>query len=187
MLRRLLPAFSLTEVVIAMGVAAVAFTSIIGLFPLGLGMSKESHESTQAALIAKSLMNQAIDAQGGSGNTGFRRIAVTPRNDPSLGTNLVSFNANSYVNPTNVYIGYAALADTNGSVFWKPLSTGNPLPITSWSNGVPNCTALVRMTFCRILTGGAANDIHRVEVQVDYPGNLPYAKRSHEIFTRICH
>ena len=49
-------AFSLTEVVIAMGVAAVAFTSIIALFPLGLNMSKESYEATQAAVIAQSIM-----------------------------------------------------------------------------------------------------------------------------------
>ena len=55
--RRLSAAFSLTEVVIAMGVAAVAFTSIIALFPLGLNMSKESYEATQAALIAQTIMS----------------------------------------------------------------------------------------------------------------------------------
>ena len=55
-------AFSLTEVVIAMGVAAVAFTSIIALFPLGLGMSKESYEATQAALIAQTILADLKDA-----------------------------------------------------------------------------------------------------------------------------
>ena len=55
-------AFSLTEVVIAMGVAAVAFTSIIALFPLGLNMSKESYEATQAALIAQTTLADLKDA-----------------------------------------------------------------------------------------------------------------------------
>ena len=64
---RLVAAFSLTEVVIAMGVAAVAFTSIIALFPLGLNMSKESYEATQAAVIAQSIMADLSDqASAGS-------------------------------------------------------------------------------------------------------------------------
>ena len=65
---RELSAFSLTEVVIAMGVAAVAFTSIIALFPLGLNMSRESYEATQAAVIAQSIMADLSDqASAGKG------------------------------------------------------------------------------------------------------------------------
>ena len=54
-------AFSLTEVVIALGVATVAFTSIIALFPLGLSMSKESYEETQAALLAQAIIADLSD------------------------------------------------------------------------------------------------------------------------------
>ena len=183
--RRLPAAFSLTEVVIAMGVAAVAFTSIIALFPLGLSMSKESFETTQASFITQSIMNQITDAQGGTGLTGFRRIIKSANNDPAKGV-LESIDVNNYPSSTNVYIAYTNYVDTNGQVFWKPAST---ITAAVWNNGNPNSAALVRVTLNRIFTGGKTYDIHGVEVQVDYPGNLALTNlaRKHEIFSRICH
>ena len=178
-------AFSLTEVVIAMGVAAVAFTSIIALFPLGLGMSKETFETTQAALIAQSIMNQILDVQGGTGNTGFRRIIVTTNNDPTAPGNLASFNVGSYINPTNLFVFYTNYVNpTNGQSSWKP---GGTATASDWQDGKPNSLALARVTLRRIFTGGNTYDIHGVEVQVDYPGNAKLTNRTHEIFSRICH
>jgi type II secretory pathway pseudopilin PulG len=182
-------AFSLTEVVIAMGVAAVAFTSIIALFPLGLSMSKESYETTQAAFITQSIMSQITDIQGGQGLTGFRRIIKSTDNDPTNGV-LESINVGSYRSSTNVYIAYTNYVDTNtGQVFWKPGS--NSITSVEWISGKLNfpAPALVRVTLNRIFTGGSSYDIHGVEVQVDYPGNLALTNlaRKHEIFSRICH
>ena len=181
-------AFSLTEVVIALGVAAVAFTSIIALFPLGLALSKESYESTQAALIAKSIMSQILDVQSGTGFTGFRWNAVSTNNDP-LATVLANFDVNNYTAATNLFFAYTASLTPDGRNFWKP-STNNTvsgIPKTSWDSGVPNSAALVRVTLNRVFNGGKTYDIHSVEVQVDYPGNLTNNRRNHETFTRICH
>jgi type II secretory pathway pseudopilin PulG len=177
-------AFSLTEVVIAMGVAAVAFTSIIALFPLGLSMSKESFETTQAAFITQSIMNQITDAQGGNTLTGFRRIIITADNDPTKGN--LKIDVGNYLPSTNVYIAYANYVGTNGEVFWKPAST---ITAADWNSGKSNSPALVRVTLNRIFTGGKSYDIHGVEVQVDYPGSLALTNlaRKHEIFSRICH
>jgi hypothetical protein len=167
-----------------MGVAAVAFTSIIALFPLGLSMSKESFETTQAAFITQSIMNQITDAQGGNTLTGFRRIIITADNDPTKGN--LKIDVGIYLPSTNVYIAYANYVGTNGEVFWKPAST---ITAADWNSGKSNSTALVRVTLNRIFTGGKAYDIHGVEVQVDYPGNLALTNlaRKHEIFSRICH
>jgi len=175
-------AFSLTEVVLAMGVAAVAFTTIIGLFPLGLSMSKESYESTQAALIAKSLMSQAIDSQGGSGNLAYRRFNMNSTNDPTKGA-LASLDVNNYTSTTNLYLAYTNYFETNGLSYWRP---SKMISITEWSN-ISTSAALARVSFKRIFTGGKTYDIHGVEVQIDYPGNVPYTNRTHEIFSRICH
>ena len=84
--------FSLVEVVLALGVAAVAFTAIMGLFPLGLDMSRETHEETQAALIAQSILGDLRDDYqlGGTSHTN-RRILVTRQIDLAAGTiNLLS-------------------------------------------------------------------------------------------------
>jgi type II secretory pathway pseudopilin PulG len=179
-------AFSLTEVVIAMGVAAVAFTSIIALFPLGLSMSKESYETTQAAFITQSIMNQITDAQSGNTLTGFRRIINTANNDPTKKGSLESIDVGKYKSSTNVYLAYTNYVNTNGEVFWKPAST---ITAADWNSGKLNSPALVRVTLNRIFTGGNGYDIHGVEVQVDYPGNLALTNlaRKHEIFSRICH
>ncbi len=91
-------AFSLTEVVIAMGVAAVAFTSIIALFPLGLNMSKDSYDETQSALIAQTILSDLKDQQCGNANQrylgktkngapySFKLIQIAGNVDPQIVT-----------------------------------------------------------------------------------------------------
>lgn len=178
--------FSLTEVVIALGVATVAFTSIIALFPLGLTMSKESFESTQAALIAKSIMSQIVDVQGTTTNTGSRLITTGTNNDPS-NSPTAKFKVGSYLNSTNIYLAYTYATNNDGRNFWKPSFTNGAtgIPQSAWEAGVPNSVALARITLNRLFTEGATYDIHLVEVQVDYPGNLARTNRTREIFARV--
>jgi type II secretory pathway pseudopilin PulG len=112
-------AFSLTEVVIAMGVAAVAFTSIIALFPLGLGMSKESYEATQAALIAQTIFADIQDEASGSGTNGHSRsIQIGGNSDPASDSYLpVYFMVNV---PFTFYLAYNQTPQTNN--FTDPTS-----------------------------------------------------------------
>ena len=126
--------------------------------------------------------------QSGTGNTGFRRVAVSTNNDP-LATILANFDVNNYTPSTNLYLAYTASMAQDGRNFWKPAATNTAGGISksSWDSGVPNSTALVRITLNRVFNGGKTYDLHAVEVQVDYPGNQSYSKRNHEIFTRICH
>jgi len=108
--------FSLVEVVLALGVAAVAFTSIMGLFPLGLDMSRETHEETQAALLAQSILGDLRDdyQAGGTSHTN-RRILVT--NTINLSNAMTNFAIGNST-PTNVlYLGF-----TNHTIN----STANP-------------------------------------------------------------
>jgi type II secretory pathway pseudopilin PulG len=98
-------AFSLVEVVLALGVAAVAFTSIMGLFPLGLDMSRETHEETQAALIAQSILGDLRDDYqlGGTSHTNRRVLVTNVINLANAMTNFAVGNSD----PTNVlYLGF---------------------------------------------------------------------------------
>jgi len=99
---------------------------------------------------------------------------------------LETIDVGTYLPSTNVYIAYTNYVNTNGEVFWKPAST---ITAADWNSGKSNSTALVRVTLNRIFIGGKTYDIHGVEVQVDYPGNLALTNlaRKHEIFSRICH
>jgi len=193
-------AFSLTEVVIAMGVAAVAFTSIIALFPLGLNMSKESYEATQAALIAQT--NIADLSDYGSAQAGGKIIQIT-------GTN--AMNANNYTTipmkydkgataDRYVYLAYDQQIRTDSSnspIMLRPTASvvslngpADPQWFTNGTNG-PILLAKVSIKHSFLLggpptTNNSANP-QRVDVTVESPASAPATNRTQYVFTRIIH
>lgn len=71
-------AFSLTEVVVALGVAAVAIVSILGLFPVGFDTVRESAAETQAAVLVRTI---AADLISGSKARGFSNAIILVGNN----------------------------------------------------------------------------------------------------------
>ena len=193
-------AFSLTEVVIAMGVAAVAFTSIIALFPLGLNMSKESYEATQAALIAQTILADVKDQQTGNGNQrapsspwNTKLIQIANNSDPiNVLTNYATVQIDQ-LTPQTVYIAYKPFVgtgndtDTNNPAILRP-STGiytatEPNWYTAGSNGA---FALVKVTFSPTIRLGSAtltSSPQRVDVSVQTPGSANISNRTCYLFT----
>jgi uncharacterized protein (TIGR02598 family) len=55
--RRTRAAFSLIEIIIALGILSFALVGILGLIPAAIGSSQESQRETQAALIARKIFN----------------------------------------------------------------------------------------------------------------------------------
>ena len=196
--RRLPAAFSLTEVVIAMGVAAVAFTSIIALFPLGLNMSKESYEATQAALIAQTILADVTDQQTGNTNRrtadvfNFRQIQITNNSDPSRTSSnyiLVPINTPSQIQ--TVYIAYKPFTgtsdtDTNNPSIMRPaggqLNGAIPVWYTNGSNG---CFALVKATFSPTLRYNLPNSFTgvRLDISIETPGSANISNRTCFLYT----
>jgi type II secretory pathway pseudopilin PulG len=186
-------AFSLTEVVIAMGVAAVAFTSIIALFPLGLGMSKESYEETQAALIAQTILADLQDEGTGSGTLGSSRfIQIGGNSDPTSASNYLAIDFNT-ASTITIYLAYNQIPRTSNDtdpsgqpIMLRPCAgvQGNaPGWYNSGSNGL---TALVKVTATpcfRINGSGASSNPMRIDVSVETPGNVTNKNRSQFLFT----
>jgi len=186
--RRLSAAFSLTEVVIAMGVAAVAFTSIIALFPLGLNMSKESYEATQAALIAQSIL---ADLRDQNSSTSGKLIQKS-------GTNAMA-NANYEIIPMTgtsgpladryIYLAYDQQIrndSSNNPIMLRPsLSSTNELPwFTKGTNGpIVLVKVSIKNTF-RMSATGKSNP-QRVDVTVESPANAPATNRVQYIFSGV--
>ena len=196
-------AFSLTEVVIAMGVAAVAFTSIIALFPLGLNMSRESYEATQAALIAQTIYADLKDQQGGGGNL---RIASSPNSIRLLQTNANSDPINTRINyadiliatliPQTAYIAYKPYdganndTDTNNPLMLRPYLgayTTNTDANPDWyRNGTNGAFALVKVTISPTLRADSANSTDsplRFDVSIETPGTANVSNRTCYLFT----
>ena len=186
-------AFSLTEVVIAMGVAAVAFTSIIALFPLGLNMSRESYEATQAALIAQTILADLKDELTGSGTIGSSRfIQIGGNSDPTSTANYLAVNFNT-ASTITVYLAYKqALNQTNDTdpsgqpIMLRPCAGIQGTAPAWYDSGSNGLTALVKVTATpcfRINGTGASSNPMRVDISIETPGNVPLKNRSQFLFT----
>jgi len=184
-------AFSLTEVVIAMGVAAVAFTSIIALFPLGLNMSKESYEETQAALLARTILADLKDEQTGaeltSANTAGNMIQKGPKNSP-----LTFTSDNNYeIVTTDQYTIYIAYKQSPQDDTPTPQGESVLRPFTSstnssafYENGIPEARLIAKIQIqnCFSITN-TGDGPHRVDVTIESPGTVPTDKRKQFVFT----
>jgi len=189
--RRLSSAFSLTEVVIAMGVAAIAFTSIIALFPLGLNMSNESYEETQAALIAQTILADLNDESTGSGTIGSSRfIQIGPNSQPTNPANYLPINFKTV--SMTVYLAYKQElnltndTDTTGQpIMMRPIRYSmNPNDFyNSGSNGLSAVVKVTATQCFRINGAGASSNPMRIDVSVETPGNVTNKSRTQFLFT----
>jgi type II secretory pathway pseudopilin PulG len=194
-------AFSLTEVVIAMGVAAVAFTSIIGLFPVGLNMSKESYESVQSALLAQTILADIRDQQTGNGNLRGKKpyesklIQVGANSDPIGLSGLSNYLAvkMTTTNQLFVYVAYNQLPRNNSDtdpakgVMLRPCGfSTNSNPPTWYLSGSNGCVALAKITLAptlRYTTVSSTSTPIRVDIAVETPGNVGVSNRATYLYT----
>ncbi|NDD57578.1 MAG: hypothetical protein EBZ44_07730 [Verrucomicrobia bacterium] len=178
------------EVVLAMGVATLAFTTIIALFPVGLNLSKETHEETQAALIAQSLLSDLRDDYIAA-SVGSWTNRKTP-GDARVSLALMSNVPMAYQAPTSVvYIGFTnhtvgSITNPNelsqtGALVLRPSSrhfaiatTTNLASAPAWyQNGVAR--VVIRYTFQIVNPGGSMS---LADIRVETPGNAAASNRA---------
>jgi hypothetical protein len=175
-----------------MGVAAVAFTSIIGLFPLGLNMSKESYEETQAALLAQTILCDLRDQFTGSSGISGRILQTGEENSPlSFNTTLNYITLDTSLTrdtPQTLYIAYdqkSRAKDTlYGELMLRPF-TASPVEPAWYSSGTNQAIAIAKISVSatfRLDDTGTGNP-QRVDVAIETPGNLPAAKRKQFLFS----
>jgi hypothetical protein len=200
-------AFSLTEVVIAMGVAAVAFTSIIALFPLGLNMSKESYEETQAALLAQTILTDLKDQQVGNRNRRYTVAAGSPYSykliqiagnvDPQIVTNNYLGIDLRLLTQQNVYLAYDSKTRTDTDPTSQPImlrpSAGILNTIPPWYSGTTisnGLAAVAKVTFVptfSLATLTSTSGVIRVDISIETPGSAKPENRTVRMYTgAIC-
>jgi len=176
-----------------MGVAAVAFTSIIALFPLGLNMSKESYEATQAALIAQTILADLQDEGTGTGALGSSRfIQIGENSDPTSSANYLTINFNT-ASTITVYLGYNQIPRTSNDtdplgqpIMMRPCAWAQgaaPAWYTSGSNGLIALVKVIATPCFRINGAGASGNPIRIDVSVETPGNVTDKNRTQFLFT----
>lgn len=187
-----LDAFSLTEVVIALGVAAVAFTAIIALFPLGLSMSKESYEATQAALIAQAIMADLSDQVSSSSG---KLIQKTGSNAMAAANyDLIPMTASSGGTDRYIYLAYdqqIRTDSTNSPIILRPCASSvslngpnEPLWFTRGTNGPILLVKVSLKHSFRMSATGTANP-QRVDVTIESPASAPLTNRVQYVFSGV--
>ena len=198
------PGFSLTEVVLAMGVATIAFTSIIGLFPLGLDMSKESFEETQSSMIAQTILSDLKDQQVGSKNKrydgkpknpySFKLIQIAGNVEPQTkngATNYLGIDLTSLA-AQNVYLAYDTKPrndtdPTSSRLMVRPCAySTNATPPDWYQNGSNGCFSMAKVTFCptfTITTLANTSGVIRVDISLETPGSAKSKDRTIRMYT----
>jgi hypothetical protein len=177
-------AFSLTEVVIAMGVAAVGFTSLMALFPLGLNMNNDSYMDTQACILAKTIIEDLRDVQGGDrwgrsgAPTSTRLLQVSTDANPEIKAAFTEIPLSDYTNTYTTYVAYTNAVIKNA--FGNPVMLRPAKIITAdnYTNGVVGAAAVAKITLNQLF-----DRLHRVEVVVESPGSAKMTNRTQQFFS----
>ena len=170
--KRNAPAFSLTEVVIALGIFAVSMVGVLALFPVASATSRESSEETQAAILAQTIFDDLIDAGALRGMS--NSFVISGPNTVQTGT-WTPLNLN-----TNVVriVGYDIIKRSGDPLMGVGMM-GDPIALKAKrvlttndyanSNGVPDVAYLARIEVNPVLS---LSNLSQVNIQVEAPANL---------------
>jgi len=170
--RRLPAAFSLTEVVIALGIFAVSMVGVLALFPVASATSRESSEETQAAILAQTIFDDLIDAGALRGMS--NSFVISGPNTVQTGT-WTPLNLN-----TNVVriVGYDIIKRSGDPLMGVGMM-GDPIALKAKrvlttndyanSNGVPDVAYLARI---QVSPASGLPNLSQVNIQVEAPANL---------------
>jgi len=179
-------AFSLTEVVIALGIFAVSMTGILALFPVASASGRESSEETQAAILAQMIFDEIRDSA-----------------DVRNFTNAITFDGPNTVRPvhlqpvnlssqTNLFIAYdvkrrdASTEATDGPgmmggpIALKALSKDPDLTAEEFTNGVADANYLAQL---QVFPLESRSRLTQLTLRIDTPGNLAATNRRSFLFT----
>jgi type II secretory pathway pseudopilin PulG len=172
-------AFSLVEVVIAIGIFSFVIVGIFGLLPAALKQRENAAEETYAVLIAEELFAGVRAAEGAKG--------IVMRDGPGLGQgNNVEPAADltrgplllGYPSQTTVPFGlWHSSRGNDPEVVWK---TGE-LPQWAIENGI---ATLAKMSAEQV--AGMPN-LYQVKVEVRLPASLPLEASQPVTFTTLVH
>jgi len=169
------PAFSLTEVVIALGIFAVSMVGVLALFPVASSAGRESSEETQAAIIAQTVIG---DLRASSSTLGATNGWLVNGNNT-----FASFIKPINLNQTNDYtIAYnIKLRDWADSAGGAP-QIGPPIALkalataTGYSNAV-NTPGAVYLSLVQIRPVTTLRGLASVRVEISTPANVALSNR----------
>ena len=158
-------AFSLVEILIALGLFAVAISALLALFPVALRTERESVEETRAMIIASGVM----DALAPADSVSSLRIATSMSNGLPVWENIPA----PFGKSTNFAIAYTASCEPILKLTGEEAT--NPLRD-------PRASALVTVS---LVQKPSLPGLLSAEVSVGSPASAPAPGRSTQRFVRL--
>jgi len=169
-------AFSLTEVVIALGIFAVSMVGVLALFPVASSTGRESSEETQAAILAQTIFD---DLRSSAEARGFTNAFVITGKNTVLNTNRLNLTANSslfvaydIVQRSDADDGSGGLGMQGRPIALKALST-----VDSYSNAYTGASPAVYLASIQATPVTGANNLAQVNVEISTPANVTLTNR----------
>lgn len=156
-------AFSLIEVVLAIGVIAFALVGIMGLFPMALRSAQESHRETRATMIAQQIFSDLNVL------TSTNRMLVR---GPTAST------------PANVVTNFSLAANSSTNLAYDENGTGLTDIITdgNFAAPYPAATFLAKVT---VDTNTGTPNLSRVQTTIETPAAAASPHRSRYTFVTL--
>ena len=149
-------AFSLVEVVIALGIVSFAVLAIVGMLPVAMKSAQESMRETDSTLIAQRIFSELRTGSGGN-----RSITT----DTNTGTQVINLTAN---NSTNNFLGFKENGEVHGFT----------------TSGAQNANLDFFAQISVFTNTGVAN-LSRVQIDITAPPAAPPAARTTNSFTTL--
>jgi len=149
------PAFSLVEVVIALGIISFAIIAIVGMLPVALKSSQDSMRETDATLIA-----QRIFSELKIGSIGNRSVTTDP-------DGISTHNINLAANSTNY------LAFTQDGTVQTHTNSANPTPSYDFYAQIS------------ISTNTGLTNLAHVQIDITHPPSAPPTARATNSFVTL--
>ena len=149
-------AFSLVEVVIALGIVSFAVLAIVGMLPVAMKSAQESMRETDATLIAQGIFSELRTGSGGN-----RSISK----GMNTGTQLINLTAN---NSTNNFLGFKE----NGEVMGFTTSGAQNADLDFYAQ-------------ISVFTNTGVSNLSRVQIDITAPAAAPPTARTTNSFTTL--
>lgn len=150
------PAFSLIEVVIALGIIAFAIVAIVGMLPVALKSSQDSMRETDATLIAQRIFSELKTGTGGN-----RSVTTDPGGTSNRIINLAANSTNH-------------LAFTQDGIVQTHTNTPAPTPSYDFYAQIS------------ISTNTGISNLSRIQIDITHPPSaLPTARTTNSFVTLL--
>ena len=180
--------FSLTEVVIALGIFAVSMVGVIALFPVASSAGRESSEETQAAILAQTIFSDLRSSTQAKGKSAGWIVRGPD-----------TFNPNQWIRPISLttgstnYVGYDLIPRVNSSgpdgtgMIGQPIclkAINQNLSASSFSNAITVSNAIFAAQIA-VNPVPSQTGLAKVTVTVETPANVVRFNRRSYVFQSL--